>query len=121
MSEDRLSGHVNAVGIRLYSSRGWMVCFRNNAIGPGQYPWSMELGRDYWLAPDDSRLRFTSPATFFSNAATSHISIPHGIVILLSGALAALSWLRWKFSLRTLLIATTIIGLILGILIATRR
>lgn len=113
--EDRVSGHINSVGVRLYSSRGWIVCFKNNAIGPGQYTWSIELGRDYWLAPNDSRLRFSSPAAFFGKAATSNVSIPHCSLIAIAVLLALAPWLRYRFSLRTLLISVTLIAVALGL------
>ena len=114
-SEDRLSGHAASVGVRFYSSRGWIVCFKNNAISPGQYTWSMELGSDYWLAPDDSRLGFSSPVSFFSGATTSNISMPHWFVIVIASSLVVIPWIRWRFSLRTLLIATTLVAIVLGL------
>jgi hypothetical protein len=116
-SEDRVSGHINSVGVRLYSSRGWIVCFKNNAIGPGQYPWSIELGRDYWLNPNDSRLRFSSPASFFGKTATAYISIPHWPVIAIAVVLAVAPWLLYRFSLRTLLISMTLIAVALGLVV----
>ena len=51
------------------------------------------------------------------------ITIPHWFLIALSAAFAALPWLPWsnRFSLRTLLIATTVIALVLGMLIVVAR
>jgi hypothetical protein len=48
-------------------------------------------------------------------------SIPPWAIIPPLVILASFPWIRWRFSLRTLLIATTIIGLILGLIIATTR
>ena len=115
--EDRASGHINSLGVRLYSSRGWIVCFKNNAISPGQYTWSCELGRDYWLAPNDSRLQFTSPGAFFGKAATSNISTPHFPAVAIAVLLAAVPWVRYRFSLRALLISVTLIAVALGLLV----
>jgi hypothetical protein len=42
--------------------------------------------------------------------------IPHWVLVLLSAVFAALPWLPWKFSLRTLLIATTLIAVVLGLI-----
>jgi len=114
--EDRASGHIHSLGIRLYSSRGWIVCFKNSAISPGQYTWSCELGRDYWLAPNDGRLRFSSPAAFFGKAATANISIPHWPVVAIAVLLPVVPWLRYRFSLRTMLISVTLIAVALGLL-----
>jgi hypothetical protein len=47
--------------------------------------------------------------------------IPLWLPPLAAAILAALPWLRWRFSLRTLLIAITIIALLLGLIIATTR
>jgi hypothetical protein len=120
-SEDRVSGHVSTVGVRLYSSRGWIVSFKNNAIPPGQYPWSIELGSDHWLGPNDARLRISSPAPFFGPAATSHLSIPHPTVIAIVFLLAGLPWLPWRFSLRTLLITSTVVAVALGLAVMMLR
>jgi hypothetical protein len=49
-----------------------------------------------------------------------HIYIPYWIPILLTITLAIIPWLRWKFSLRTLLIATTLIAVLLGAWAAQR-
>jgi hypothetical protein len=39
------------------------------------------------------------------------------LLIILSSSLAPLSWLHWRFSLRTLLIATTLVAVILGAIV----
>jgi hypothetical protein len=51
------------------------------------------------------------------------IIIPYWFPTLLFGLLAALpwlSWLRWRFSLRTLLLATTLVAVVLGLVVAVR-
>jgi hypothetical protein len=50
------------------------------------------------------------------------VRTPHWLPILLSAALVAAPWLRWRFSLRTLLIATTLVAVVLGAIVyATRQ
>jgi hypothetical protein len=44
-------------------------------------------------------------------------SVPIGFPILFAATLAALPWLRCRFSLRTLLIATTLVAVALGIVV----
>ena len=44
-------------------------------------------------------------------------SLPIGALVLLMGTVAAAPWIRWRFSLRTLLIATTVVAAILGALV----
>jgi hypothetical protein len=48
-----------------------------------------------------------------------YMAAPHWFFILLSTTLASLPWIRWsnRFSLRTLLIATTLIALVLGLIV----
>jgi hypothetical protein len=45
-------------------------------------------------------------------------NLPIGALVFLLGILAVAPWLRWRFSLRTLLIATALISLGLGIIVA---
>jgi hypothetical protein len=47
--------------------------------------------------------------------------LPTWMVFVLFVTLGAAPWIRWRFGLRTLLIATTLIGLLLGLIIATTR
>jgi hypothetical protein len=46
---------------------------------------------------------------------------PHWIVVIVSGAVAIMPWLRWRFSLRTLLIATTVVAVVLGLIVYVSR
>jgi hypothetical protein len=121
--EDRASGRVFSTGIRFYSSRGWLVLFKNRAPLQAAYPWSIELGGEHWLQPADSRLGFSSPLAFFGRAATSHISLPHWLVILVALIACSLPWMHWpkRFSLRTLLIAITFIAVALGFVVWVSR
>jgi hypothetical protein len=49
------------------------------------------------------------------------IRVPFWTPVTISVILAAFPWLRWRFSLRTLLIATTLVAVALGIIIALSR
>lgn len=44
------------------------------------------------------------------------VGMPYWFGLLLSATFAAAPWLRWRFSLRTLLIATTLIAVALGLI-----
>ena len=46
--------------------------------------------------------------------------VPHWSGVLLLFGLAAAPWLRWRFSLRTLLIATTLVAVVLGLIVWLR-
>jgi hypothetical protein len=55
----------------------------------------------------------TAPGTNYRE-----IVLPYWMMLLFTTAAAASPWFRWRFSLRALLIAITVIGLILGTMIA---
>jgi hypothetical protein len=50
-----------------------------------------------------------------------NIFLPHWLVVIASGMLATLPWLRYHFSLRTLLIATTLLAVVLGLAVWLSR
>jgi hypothetical protein len=117
-AEDRASGNYStSTGVRVYSSRGWVVCSKNTSQ---KYPWSLDLGSGFWLEPGDGRLNFSIPAEFFRGAAFASVSIPHWFLVLASIGLVATSWPRksYRFSLRSLFIATTLIAILLGLVAA---
>ena len=65
--EDRASGHFsNSLGVRFYSSRGWIVCSRNASVctAAGVIRGRLRRKSEYWLDPDDDRLRFSVPNDF---------------------------------------------------------
>jgi hypothetical protein len=45
------------------------------------------------------------------------VCIPDWLLIFISIAFAAAPWIRWRFSLRTLLIATTLVAVVLGLVV----
>lgn len=57
---------------------------------------------------------------FIQLGLTSSI-IPFWLLASLTAFLAPLSWLRWRFTLRTLLIATTLIAVVLGLAVYAAR
>jgi hypothetical protein len=99
------------------------VLFKNSTPGAGPYDWDITLGSEYWLNPPDARLQYALPLSFFGRSAISNISLPHWVVAMASVAVATAPWLfhwRFRFSLRTLLIATTLIAVVLGAAVAIR-
>jgi hypothetical protein len=45
------------------------------------------------------------------------VHLPHWALIVAFGAQATVPWIPWRFSLRTLLIATTLVAVVLGIVV----
>ena len=58
------------------------------------------------------RFRFIFTACFMCHT---------GFRVAICGTLAAAPWLRWRFSLRTLLIATTLVAVVLGVIVVSSR
>jgi hypothetical protein len=46
---------------------------------------------------------------------------PHWFFVLTSASIAASPWIRWRFSLRTLLIATSLVAVVMGLVIYVAR
>jgi hypothetical protein len=70
-------------------------------------------GRWTMHVPQDSVLGFGAG----SNDSSSSIVIPHWFAVSAAGIFAAAPWLPLRFSLRTLLIATTLVAAILGAIV----
>jgi hypothetical protein len=49
------------------------------------------------------------------------VSVPHYALLIALGTVSAVPWIRWRFSLRTLLIVTTLIAVVLGLIVYTLR
>jgi hypothetical protein len=50
-----------------------------------------------------------------------YVVVPQWFPVLVTGTLVAAPWLRWRFSLRTLLIATTLVAVGLGVAVMVLR
>jgi hypothetical protein len=46
--------------------------------------------------------------------AFASLQVPHGFLVVLAGITGSLPWMPWRFNLRVLLIATTIVAVLLG-------
>jgi hypothetical protein len=97
------------------------VAYFENRASP-QSPMPPE---DIALIIDDIILRAAKPMLGFGRIHGLRLPpllfAPYWFPVLISGVLAAVPWIRWRFSLRTLLIATTIIAVVLGLIVWLRR
>jgi hypothetical protein len=83
----------------------------NMNIQPIPYPDSVSFG-PHGDGPDPSAPWFE----YYCDQGYFLLIIPHFCYVLLTGALAVLPWLKFsRFSLRTLLIATTLAAVLLGL------
>jgi hypothetical protein len=49
------------------------------------------------------------------------LAAPHWLLLLYTVTLGTIPWLHWRFSLRTLLIAMTLVAVVLGLIVAFSR
>jgi hypothetical protein len=49
------------------------------------------------------------------------LHLQNWLLIILTAALAGVPWIRWRFSLRTLLIATSLVAVVLGLIVYAVR
>jgi hypothetical protein len=88
---------------------------------PNVHSWTVEtpFAVEEWLASPGGE---TYPSRIWGSFEITNgfASIPFWCQIMLTGAMAAGPWLRWRFSLRTLLIATTLIAILLGLIVWLR-
>jgi hypothetical protein len=54
---------------------------------------------------------------FYVSQGRLGFGFPHWFLALTTGAIATIPWKPWKFSLRTLLIATTLVAVVLGLIV----
>jgi hypothetical protein len=67
---------------------------------------------------------FARPPWSYSAGTYTEVTFPHWFPALVSGTLAAVPWathIKWRFSLRTLLIATTLVAMVLGLIVYAAR
>ncbi|MFL6546619.1 MAG: hypothetical protein ACJ8LM_15765 [Candidatus Udaeobacter sp.] len=78
------------------------------------------LGRYYLsvLAGDAADWRKAGKAGFAycRDGTVTELVAPHWLLAGCAGLLSATPWLRWRFTLRTLLVATTLVAVVLGLM-----
>lgn len=87
--------------------------------------------RPRWFRLDDGEPSLDRPPAsywgsgfFWRSSPNLFLRLPHWIAVLVAGIASALPWggqLRWRFSLRTLLIATTLVAVALGLIVWASR
>ena len=65
--------------------------------------------------------RFNPDQLYYAKLGSWGVVLPYTYPVILGITFAALLWLRWRFSLRTLLIAITLVAVGLGVVIALTR
>jgi hypothetical protein len=113
---DILEKRTGSVAIQISSGKG--------RIAIGQLDPRTTIGKSYLSVASgdaaDWRKGGALGFAFYDDSFVSAFVVPHWLPALLSAALAVIPWFSrsWRFSLRTLLIATTLVAVLLGTLAA---
>jgi len=100
------------------------------ATGGGPYNWhlSQELKGNYWAGAfqdweEDNRNKGVAGFAYYATPWITTYRVPHWFLVLLSAVLSLIPWLPWsrRFSLRTLLIVTTLVAVGLGMVLYLTR
>jgi len=109
--------------------------FRLNSV-PGRIYFSLQyVGRKFWSnhswkgngsAAVELRHAISDRYEMFGFAlreknGTSYVHVPHWFLVSAAAAAAISPWLRWKYSLRTLLVAITLVAVVLGLAVWAGR
>jgi hypothetical protein len=120
-AEDRFSGYVSSSeGFRIYSSRSCLVLYASQTPDAiRNYPWSLVMGVPYWLDANDSRIASVPRLRY--GAQILSITLPYWVLTLSVASMGIVAaTISRRFSLRTLLIAMTLIAAALGLIVALR-
>ena len=129
-------GLLIVLWVRSYSHYHGLILWDNSFELGSEYGYlAIFVGSDIWETTKESHWEFVdetdytvlfpiiledvSPGLHWynDNDGSFWAAVPHVIVISVFAALAAVPWIRWnrRFSLRTLLIATTLVAVVLGL------
>jgi hypothetical protein len=89
-----------------------------DALESYEWEWGM---RDKWVALEaHSLLRQETFVGFglIDVGGSRIVVVPHWFLVLVAAAIASFPWMPWRFSLRTLIIATTLVAIGLGVISA---
>src|SRR4051812_44350828 len=119
---ETIVGPLSKSSLQAFGSTQGKLCTMHSSPfpQPGEWRYGVEEivpGDDVWVDvwPEYYQVFGLGFRTF---GTTWMIAVPHWFAIIFVAAVAALPWIRptaWKFSLRTLLIATTLVGIVLGL------
>jgi hypothetical protein len=94
---------TNGISTTIESNRGWAYLYRS------RFPYLSEVGRlpRIWYSRGERSNEFRQGVHYFC--------LPYGMMICLAVTGSVLPWLPLRFSLRTMLLATTLVATVLGL------
>jgi hypothetical protein len=120
---DRWETPANSTTVSVESTLGRVSVF--HAPGDGTWTWhkSTEPDDTYLFGAEKEQAWHTGFAGFAVYTTFGHrtFRVPHWFFVLVSALAAAAPWIRWRFSLRTLLVAATLVAVVLGLVAYAAR
>ncbi len=86
------------------------ISYRNTGNSSAPRPWAYKSLRGYTANKGLFVWKRRIPTSLY-------VALPHWLIATAAIMIGASSWLPWQFSLRTLLIATTLIAVVLGLVV----
>jgi hypothetical protein len=117
---DNIAGHLPFnPAVSCTSAYGRVGFGTQNVTAPWKFNYHNAVldEKSFGGRPKEPRKWFTFQREPFATL----ISVPHGFFVSIAIAAGIIPWLPWRFSLRTLLIATTLVAVVLGIVVWADR
>jgi hypothetical protein len=112
--DDCLRGQVPVAGALQFNSiYGAVTLNVSPSLSESNWKWNSSKPNLH-----SSRWRFRY---YPSTISWYYIAAPHWFLAVVSFTLAAIPWFRWRFSLRTLFIAMTLVAVLLGAIVFSTR
>jgi hypothetical protein len=111
-TNDRMSGPL--------PGSGFLIVSRSDSLGIGIWRRKVDEGWSLQsLPPEEINLPYTTLgfAEYMVDSDLYRLRLKYWFLIVAALAFAAAPWLRCRFSLRTLLIATTLVAVVLGLVV----
>jgi hypothetical protein len=115
---DTVYVNIGVKAFKIESAKGSLILIHNP-----NGPWGISSQTlDEWSSRRESLQMFMRSMYQKKNAPSpvaTFATLPHWFPVLLSAVFAAVPWIRWstRFTLRTLLIATTLVAMVLGLVV----
>ena len=96
-----------------YKSMSWRFSHKSQAE-------QLKKLKDDWNLGNDEIMPLSWPV--FGRCSDGNFRVAHWLAVLFFATLGIVSspWIKWRFSLRTLLIATTLVAVVLGLIVWLR-
>jgi hypothetical protein len=122
---DHLYNPISSKSLVIIESASSRIILKLAIPAPGS-PWRWHLSRElrgnYWEGSsagwhEQNRDKGFIGFAYYASPWETIYRVPHWFLVLLPATLGVAPWLRWskRFSLRTLLIATTLVAVVLGL------